>query len=103
MSDIRIERATAADAKAIAAIYQDRPPTNFNRLTHGQVDTAVFHDGLEDMFAASLRGPNEVLLVARDEDDSVVSYINLARKDGMVPMTTEVRLSTCTLLNHRYV
>lgn len=91
MSGTRIERATAADAKAIAAIYQDRPSTNINRLTHGGVDPSVFRAGLEAMFAASLRDPDEVLLVARDEDRRVVGYVNLAARDAVVPTTPEVR------------
>lgn len=93
MNGFTIERASASDAKAIADIYQDRPVTAFNRLTHGTVDATALNSLLEDMFAESLRDPDEVTFVARDEKDpdrSVVSYVNLARKEEMVPMTAEV-------------
>lgn len=94
-----VEKASLSDAKAIADIYQDRPVTAWNRLTHGTVDPSVFNAGLEDMFAESLRDPDEVLFLARDEDHPdrrVVSYVNLAKKAALVPMTDEVRrLHTC--------
>lgn len=96
MSSLKIRKATAADAKAIADIYQDRPITNFNQLTHGTVDQSVFSSGLDDMFTESLRDPEEVLFVACDENHAeprIVSYINLARKSEVVPMTDEVRTS----------
>lgn len=89
-----IEKASVSDAKAIADIYQDRPVTAWNRLTHGTVDPSVFNAGLEDMFAESLRDPDEVLFLARDEDHPdrrVVSYVNLAIKPALAPMTDEVR------------
>lgn len=110
MSDFKIQRATASDAKAIADIYQDRPTTEFNRLTHGTVNPSVFNSGLVEMFAESLRDPDEMLFVARDESHAerpVVSYINLARKTHVIPMTNEVnfayrrnfpRSSTVTLI-----
>lgn len=91
ISDITIAKATlVADAKAIAGIYQDRQPTRINLLTHGAVEPSVFHAGLEKMFADSLQDPDEVLYAARDTDGKVVSYINLARKSAVVPMTEEV-------------
>lgn len=94
-----VEKASPSDAKAIADIYQDRPVTAWNRLTHGTVDPSVFNAGLEDMFAESLRDSDEVLFLARDEDHPdrrVVSYVNLAKKPALVPMTDEVRrLCTC--------
>lgn len=93
-----IEKASLTDAKAIADIYQDRPVTAWNRLTHGTVDPSVFNAGLEDMFAESLRDPDEVLFLARDEDHperKVVSYVNLAARPALVPMTDEVRACTC--------
>lgn len=93
MLGFTIEKATAADAKALADVYQDRPTTAFNRLTHGSVDLAVFNGGLGEMFAESLHDPNEVQLVARDEghpDRKIVSYINLSRESEVVPMTAEV-------------
>ncbi|KAF3766884.1 hypothetical protein M406DRAFT_327999 [Cryphonectria parasitica EP155] len=67
MLGVPIEKATAADAKAVADIYQDRPTNNFNRLSHGNVSPSVFNAGLEAMFAESLQDPNELLLVYRDE------------------------------------
>ncbi|KAJ0106953.1 gnat family acetyltransferase [Diaporthe amygdali] len=87
-----VEKASLSDAKAIADIYQDRPVTAWNRLTHGTVDPSVFNAGLEDMFAESLQDPDEVLFLARDDDHpdrKVVSYVNLARKPALVPMTDE--------------
>lgn len=90
-----VEKASLSDAKAIADIYQDRPVTAWNRLTHGTVDPSVFNAGLEDMFAESLRDPDEVLFLARDEDHPdrrVVSYVNLAAKPALAPMTDEVRM-----------
>ncbi|KAG6364044.1 hypothetical protein INS49_009147 [Diaporthe citri] len=87
-----IEKASPSDAKAIADIYQDRPATAWNRLTHGTVDPSVFNAGLEDMFAESLRDPDEVLFLARDEDHPdrrVVSYVNLAARPALAPMTDE--------------
>lgn len=93
MSNFKIHKATASDAKAIADIYQDRPITGFSRLTHGTVDPSVFHSGLAEMFAESLGNSDEMLLVARDEshpERRVVSYISLARKTHVVPMTDEV-------------
>lgn len=90
-----VEKASLSDAKAIAGIYQDRPVTAWNRLTHGTVDPSVFNAGLEDMFAVSLRDPDEVLFLARDEDHpdrKVVSYVNLARQPALAPMTDEVRV-----------
>lgn len=93
MNGFTIEHASASDAKAIADVYQDRPATTFNRLTHDTVDATAFNSLLEDMFAESLRDPNEVTLVARDERDPdriVVSYVNLAKREEVVPMTAEV-------------
>lgn len=89
-----VERASPSDARAIADIYQDRQVTAWNRLTHGTVDPSVFNAGLEDMFAESLRDPDEILFVARDEDHPdrmVVSYVNLVTKPALAPMTEEVR------------
>lgn len=92
MSDITVSKTSLeADAKAIADIYQDRPPTKINHLTHGNVDASVFNAGLEKMFAESIRNPDELLYVARDADHKAVSYINLARQAAVVPMTVEVR------------
>lgn len=91
-----VEKASLSDAKAIADIYQDRPVTAWNRLTHGTVDPSVFNAGLEDMFAESLQDPDEVLFLARDDDHpdrKAVSYVNLARKPALLPMTDEVRMA----------
>lgn len=98
MSGISIHKATVADASEIATIYQDRPPTVIGRLSHGTVESATFHDALESMFVESLQDPDEVLFVARDPaaDGKVVSYVNLARKEAIVPMTEEVRF--CQLI-----
>lgn len=93
MSGFTIEKATTADAKALADVYLDRPTTAFNRLTHGSVSPAVLNGGLNEMFAKSLNDPDEVQLVARDEghpDRKIVSYINLSRESEVVPMTAEV-------------
>ncbi|KAL1869353.1 hypothetical protein Daus18300_005565 [Diaporthe australafricana] len=87
-----IEKASLSDAKAIADVYQDRPVTAWNRLTHGTVDASVFNAGLEDMFAESLGDSDEVLYLVRDDDlpdRKVVSYVNLATKPALAPMTDE--------------
>lgn len=89
-----VEKASLPDAKAIADIYQDRPVTAWNRLTHGTVNPSVLAAGLEDMFAESLQDPDEVMFLARDDDHpdrKVVSYVNLARQPALAPMTDEVR------------
>lgn len=93
MSGFTIEKATTADARALAHVYQDRPTTAFNRLTHSSVNPAVFNGGLGEMFANSLHDPDEVQLVARDEGHpyrKIVSYINLSRESEVIPMTAEV-------------
>lgn len=94
--DITIaETSLEADAAAIADIYQDRQPTRISRPLHGTVEPAEFQDGLEKMFAASLRDADHVLYVARDAEDKIVSYINLARKPALVLMDEEVGNYVC--------
>jgi hypothetical protein len=101
---LTIERASISDAKAIADVYQDRPITAWNSLTHGTVQPAVLNAGLEEMFAESLQDPeHEVLFVARDADHPerrVVSYVNLVLRPALVPMTEEVRTALEHIMMH---
>ena len=70
-----IKQANTDDAAAIAKILTSDETSSFLRLQLGTIDPAVLNQGMTERLTESLQKPNQVWIIAcDDESGEVVSY-----------------------------
>ena len=89
----KIEQATVEDAAAIAEIFTSDEVSSIYRLQLGTIDPSVFSDGMTRRIAEGIEKPDQVYIIARDQETGkVASYSQwVLPKDEPVVKTPEVR------------